>query len=111
MQRPARFVPFCRRDRAIETSAHLTRHKTAAIVANETNAETCNRELPDGRAGEDGTDVHGHPNAAGLLLLAYGHLIGADVRPNGGPATVILGVAFLILCLRGMRALLHPRSN
>ena len=50
-------------------------------------------------------------NAAGLLLLAYGHLMGADVRPNGGPATVILGLAFLMLCLSGMRALIHPRSN
>ena len=50
-------------------------------------------------------------NAAGLLLLAYGHLMGADVHPNGGPATVILGLAFLMLCLSGMRALIHPRSN
>ena len=50
-------------------------------------------------------------NAAGLLLLAYGHLIGADVHANGGPATVIVGLAFLVLCLGGMRALIHPRSN
>ena len=50
-------------------------------------------------------------NAAGLFLLAYGHLIGADVHPNGGTATVIFGLATLILCLRGMRALRHPRSN
>jgi hypothetical protein len=50
-------------------------------------------------------------NAAGLLLLAYGHLIGAEVHANGGPATVLLGLAFLMLCLSGMRALIHPRSN
>ena len=50
-------------------------------------------------------------NATGLLLLAYGHLMGADVHTNGGSASVILSLAFLVLCLSGMRALIHSRSN
>ncbi len=44
-------------------------------------------------------------NGVGLLFLAYGWFIGAEVHVRGGPLTVILGIAVLALCINAIRAL------
>jgi predicted tellurium resistance membrane protein TerC len=49
-------------------------------------------------------------NLIGLLFLAYGWFMGADIHVKGGPLTVILGLAGFALCVNGVRALAHPRT-
>jgi hypothetical protein len=48
-------------------------------------------------------------NLVGLLCLAYGWLMGADMHVRGGPSTVVLGMAVAALCIHGVRVLTRPR--
>lgn len=50
-------------------------------------------------------------NLVGLLFLAYGWFMGADIHVRGGPLTVILGMAAFGLCINGIRALTLARTR
>jgi hypothetical protein len=48
-------------------------------------------------------------NVVGLLFLAYAWFMGAHIHLRDGPLTVVLGVAIVALCIKGIRALAHSR--
>ena len=50
-------------------------------------------------------------NLIGFMFVAYGWLMDADIHVKGGAVTIVLGLATLVLCLLGIRALVHPRPD
>ncbi len=50
-------------------------------------------------------------NLLGLVFVAYAWLMDADIRVKGGAVTLAIGFATLFLCVKGIRALVHPRAS